>query len=181
MAIGEITDTIENFKTKLGAGARSNYFRVSLSFPKGVDTGLETPEEDFSILCTAAVLPGTKPVETEDLNFFGETMKIDNGKGPSEPVTFTFKNTEDMKLRKAFEKWKNLIQAKKTGVRGAPEEYKVNNIYIAQLDRFKKPTYQVKLVGFFPTETAQLDLTNEEKAVSGTEITCAYDYWEEVE
>lgn len=181
MPIGEITDTVETFKNKLGAGARGNYYRVELSFPAGLQSILDSPEEDFSILCTAATLPSAKAITTEEQNFFGEVFKIDTGRGGVEDLTFTFKNTENLGLRDLFEKWRDLVQQKKTGIKGAPEEYKVNNVYIAQLDRLKKPVYQIKVVGLFPLSLEDLTFGPDEKGTTSTSVTCSVDDWEKVE
>jgi len=180
MPIGEITDTVDTFKNKVGAGGRGNLYRVEISFPPGLQSILDTPEEDFSILCTAATLPSGKVIETEEINYFGEVFKIDTGRGGVDDITLEFKNTENLGLRDLFEKWRDLVQQKRTGIKGAPEEYKVNNVYIAQLNRLKVPTYQIKVVGFFPVSVEDLSFSPDEKGTTSTSIACSIDDWEKV-
>lgn len=181
MPIKTVTDTIETYKEKLGAGHRGDRFRVQLQFPANLDTTLlDDASNDFSILCLTAQVPGNKVIETETLNYYGETMKIDSGKGEPEEGTFSFKNTEDMALHQIFKKWPDLIQEKKTGIRSSPEDYKVDNVYIAVLDKEKEPIYQVKLIGFFVTQVATVEVSQEEKTITATEITFSYDRYEDV-
>ena len=93
-----------NFRNALqGGGARPNLFQVELTtLPSFVDAG-DWDSGLFQFTCKAAALPASN-IAAIEVPVRGKTLKIP-GDRTFDPWTVTIINTQDFKLRKAFEKW----------------------------------------------------------------------------
>lgn len=110
------TRNISQFKSKLiGGGARANLFEVSVTFPGGVNLGIQNDgtgsfdAENFRFMCKAAALPASS-VSSIDIPFRGRSLKV-AGDRSFEGWTVTVINDENFGHRRAFEAWmQNIAQ-----------------------------------------------------------------------
>ena len=73
--------SIDEFKTRIGYGARSNLFEVSVTFPFGGDANL------FTFLCKSATLPATRTIQPIQIDYQGDQIQIAGDKnGTPDPV-----------------------------------------------------------------------------------------------
>lgn len=165
---------IDNFKAKLiGGGARPNLFKVVCNFPgyAGGDTELG------SFLIKAAALPASV-VSSIEVPYRGRKLKI-AGDRTFEPWTITVINDTDFKLRNAFERWMNGLNAHKnnTGLVN-PSDYQTD-ITVQQLDKEQNVIKSYTLRGAFPSNVSQIDLnfeTNDQ--IEEFTVELQYQYWE---
>lgn len=96
-----MANKINDLKTKLGAGARPNKYRVIINAPEGITLGdNETPD----LLCKAANFPGMTIGQIEVWNQ-GRKLVLPGDTSFDNTWTVTFYQTEDHSLRKAFLEW----------------------------------------------------------------------------
>ena len=103
---------IDNFKANIaGRGSysftRSNLFEINIELPGKVGASKDV-KESFEFLARAAAVPSYTQ-GTVEVPFRGRTLKI-AGDRTYEPFTVTIMNTQDQKLRNAFERWAQLLQ-----------------------------------------------------------------------
>ena len=124
---------IDDFKAQLiGGGARSNQFRVTITPPAGIATGLDVRRASF--LCRASSLPAfTLPAIP--IPFRGRNIYVAGDRTFDDPWTTTFLNDTDFALRTSLELWSNGINdlAEATGVTTA-NDYQTD-LTVSQLDR----------------------------------------------
>tara|TARA_B100000003_G_scaffold182405_1_gene174863 strand:- start:1331 stop:1894 length:564 start_codon:yes stop_codon:yes gene_type:complete len=101
MAIGLL-----EFQKKIKAGVRPNQFQVKHNFPAGVGS---VEKDDVAIFCKSTSLPATN-VGTVELPFRGRVIKVP-GDRTYETWTATFYVDDAFKLRGAYEKWIELVNA----------------------------------------------------------------------
>jgi hypothetical protein len=171
------TRNISQFKSKLiGGGARPNLFEVSVTFPTGVDLGIQGDgtgtfdSENFRFLCKAAALPGSN-VAPIDVPFRGRILKV-AGDRTFDVWTVTVINDENFSHRRAFEAWmQNVAQYGDHSGLTNPNDY-MGNATVYQLGRSKSNTQgtgttgesanilaQYKFVDIFPTNVSNIDLS----------------------
>ena len=171
------TRNISEFKSKLiGGGARANLFEVSVTFPTGVDLGIQGDgtgqfdAENFRFLCKAAALPASN-VASIDVPFRGRTLKV-AGDRTFDVWTVTVINDENFSHRRAFEAWmQNVAQYNDHSGLTNPNDY-MGNAQVFQLGRSKSNTQgtgttgedanilaQYKFVDIFPTNVSNIDLS----------------------
>ena len=108
MALTAKQTTIDDYKSKLGYGARSNLFLVELTLP----AFLVNPvlEEEVRIMAEKFTMPPARSINEIAVPIAGETFKLAGDKSAEIDVTLSFKNTEDYRLRNMFELWIDTIQ-----------------------------------------------------------------------
>ena len=124
---------IDDFKAQLiGGGARANQFRVTITPPSGIATGLDVRRASF--LCRASSLPAfTLPAIP--IPFRGRNIYVAGDRTFDDPWTTTFLNDTDFGLRNSLELWSNGINdlAEATGVTAAADYQ--TDLTVQQLDR----------------------------------------------
>ena len=124
---------IDDFKAQLiGGGARANQFRVTITPPSGIATGLDVRRASF--LCRASSLPAfTLP--SIPIPFRGRNIYVAGDRTFDDPWTTTFLNDTDFGLRNSLELWSNGINdlAEATGVTAAADYQ--TDLTVQQLDR----------------------------------------------
>ena len=124
---------IDDFKAQLiGGGARSNQFRVTITPPSGIATGLDVRRASF--LCRASNLPAfTLPAIA--VPFRGRNIYVAGDRTFEEEWSTTFLNDTDFALRTSLELWSNGINdlAEATGVVAAADYQ--TDLTVDQLDR----------------------------------------------
>ena len=124
---------IDDFKAQLiGGGARANQFKVTITPPAGIATGLDVRRASF--LCKASTLPAFSLPEIA-IPFRGRNIYVAGDRTFDEAWTTTFLNDTDFALRTSLELWQNGINdlAEGTGVVAAADYQ--TDLTVAQMDR----------------------------------------------
>lgn len=171
--------SLSQFKSKLiGGGARSNLFEVDITFPAGVNLGVQGDgtgqfdKENFRFLCKAAALPASN-VASIPVPFRGRTLKV-SGDRTFDPWTVTVINDENFSHRRAFEAWlQNLGQYGDHSGLSNPSDY-MGQAIVYQLGRSPSNTQgnnttgedarilaQYRFIDIFPTALSPIDLSYE--------------------
>ena len=105
--------SIDDFKSNLiGGGARANQYRVILTTPPAITTGLDINRTSFLVKATS--LPGQTISEIE-VQFRGRQLYV-AGDRTVETWTTTFINDTDFMVRNAMERWMSGINDLETGL-----------------------------------------------------------------
>ncbi len=167
---------IDDFKANLaGGGARPNQFRVTITPPSGIATGLDVRNASF--LCKASNLPGQTLGEIT-VPFRGRNIYV-AGDREFETWTATFMNDTDFNIRNAIERWMNGINdlANNTGVI-ASGEYQ-SDLTIEQLDRDDTTLKTYIFRNAYPLTLAQIEVSYETtNAIEEFEVTWRYQHFE---
>lgn len=170
---------ITDFKSKLtGGGARSNLFEVVLSFPTSAPTDGNVLDKSRFLIKTAALPAST--IGPVNVPFRGRILKI-AGDRTFESWTVTVINDTDFSIRSALENWINSINrvSDATGTTD-PALYQAD-AFVYQLDRDGSTLRAYHMYDIFPTNIAQIALSNETTDAI-EEFTCEFQvqWWEAV-
>ena len=178
--MANIPNQIDDYKKRLGLGARANLFSVDLTFPAlvGADQDLEN---DFKIMCIQAGWPALRPVTPIPVSYQGEFFKLPGDKADFADVTFMFNNSEDYRLRNIFDTWVQLVNQDRAGVRNNPEDL-VTSIFISQLDHARNEIKKVELIGAWPNSAAAENAFDRsaDGTISQTSVIISYDWARDV-
>ena len=168
---------IDDFKANLlGGGARANQFRVTITPPAGIATGLDVRRASF--LVTASNLPAQTLGEIT-VPFRGRQIYIAGDRTFDETWSTTFLNDTDFMIRNAMELWMNGINdlADGTGT-SALADYQTD-LQVEQLDRDDTILKTYIFRSAWPTTVAQIDLSSETAdAIESFEVTWRYQHFE---
>ena len=168
---------IDDFKANLiGGGARANQFRVTVTPPPGIATGLDVRRTSF--LVRASNLPGQTLTEIA-IPFRGRSIYIAGDREFADPWTTTFINDTDFMIRNAMERWSNGINdlAAGTGVI-APSDYQTD-LTVEHLDRDDTILKSYIFRSAWPTSVGSIDLTNDDAdEIEKFEVTWRYQHFE---
>ena len=170
---------IADFKSKLsGGGARANLFEVVLSFPDSAPTDSNVLDKSRFLIKTAALPAST--IGPVNVPWRGRILKI-AGDRTFESWTVTVINDTDFAIRSALENWINSINrvSDATGVTD-PALYQAD-AFVYQLDRTGETLRSYHMYDIFPTNIAQIALSNESTDVI-EEFTCEFQvqWWEAI-
>ena len=173
---------ITEFKSRLsGGGARSNQFKVMLTFPGFALTDLgggDAMTSDLSFLCTASTLPGQTLTATT-VKFRGRELKLSGDARTFTDWSFDVLNDTSFKIYKAFESWMNGMNnmSNNTGFVDPDVYQSVGHIH--QLDREGEPIHSFKFIGCFPIKLGDIpvDYDSDNKIESFT-VDLAYQWFE---
>jgi len=168
---------IDDFKANLiGGGARANQYRVTITPPPGIATGLDVRRASF--LVTASNLPAQTLAEIA-IPFRGRNIYIAGDREFGESWTTTFYNDTDFMIRNAMERWSNGINdlANNTGVI-APADYQ-SDLTVEQLDRDDTILKSYIFKSAWPTTISSIELTNAAAAdIETFSVTWRYQHFE---
>jgi hypothetical protein len=169
---------INTFKASIiGGGARANQFRVTITAPTGISTGLDNKR--MSYMCKAASLPSTSITEIT-VPFRGRNIYLAGDRTAPEPWETTFYNDTDFMIKTAIEKWSNGINHFVT-TKGTvhPRDYEVD-LTVDQLDRDDTVLKTYIFRDAWPTTTgAAIELTTDEAtAIEEFSVTWRYQHFE---
>ena len=171
------TRGISQFKSKLiGGGARPNLFEVDVTFPTGVNLGVQGDgdgqfdKENFRFLCKSAALPASTVAEIP-VPFRGRILKV-AGDRTFDVWTVTVINDENFSHRRAFEAWmQNVAQYGDHSGLTNPADY-MGNAIVYQLGRSPSNQQgnnttgenanilaQYRFIDIFPTSVSAIDLS----------------------
>jgi len=168
---------IDDFKANLiGGGSRANQYRVTITPPPGIATGLDVRRTSF--LVTASQLPASTLGEIP-VPFRGRNIYVSGDRPAPETWTTTFMNDTDFMIRNAMERWSNGINdfANNTGV-VAPSDYQTD-LTVEQLDRDETVLKSYIFRSAYPLTIGAIELTNAEATEIETfEVTWRYQHFE---
>ena len=152
---------IADFKsTLIGGGARPNQFRVQLTFPSYVTTGIVAGQQ-AQFLCKAAQLPASS-MENIGIHYRGRPVNF-AGERTFQPWTITCYNDTTFNIRNALEQWQAGIQNySATNGRTNPRDYQVD-LTVHQLDRNGADIKVYKFVDAYPLVIGAVGLDFEQQ------------------
>ena len=169
---------IDNFKAQiLGGGARANQFKVTITAPTGISTGLDVANASF--LCKATSLP-SRAITPIELKFRGRTIFMAGDAAVQEDWSTTFHNDTSFAIKNAIERWSNGINdfALNTGV-VSPSDYQTD-LTVEQLDRDDTVLKTYILRNAWPSSSgAAIPLSHDtENAIEEFEVVWKYQHFE---
>ena len=168
---------IDDFKAQLiGGGARANQFRVTITPPSGIATGLDVRRASF--LCRASSLPAFTLPEIA-IPFRGRNIYVAGDRTFDDPWTTTFLNDTDFALRTSLELWSNGINdlAEGTGVIAAADYQ--TDLTVEQLDRDDSILKSYIFKSAYPLTIGTIDLASDSVNTLETfECTWRYQHFE---
>ena len=109
-----MTNRISEIKNTIGAGARSNKFRVYFSFPDVIDISTTGITREANVLCFSSSLPERTVGQIEVWNL-GRKLIIPGDTTFQNNWDCQFYNTEEHNLRRAFLAWQKACDHAETG------------------------------------------------------------------
>jgi len=148
--------SIDEFKSNLiGGGARANQYRVIITTPPAITTGLDINRASFLVKATS--LPG-QTIGEISVPFRGRNLYL-AGDREFEAWTTTIINDTDFMIRNAMERWLNGINDldANTGLTNVSDY--TADITVEQLDRDDNILKAYTLKNCWPTGVTQIDLS----------------------
>jgi hypothetical protein len=177
---------IDDFKTALAqGGARSNLFRATIFWPnadvRGEADQVIGGDALHSFMIKAAALPGST-INSIPVPFRGRTLKV-SGDRDFADWNITVINDNNFSVRNAFERWHDAINGNASNVSGrgfnaADFNSYVSTIEIEQLGRNGQAIKRYRLLGAWPTEVAQIDVSFDLGEIEEFGVTFAYQWFE---
>ena len=156
--------------------ARSNRFEILVVPP--AEAFEDTQEiRDLNILCDTTSLPG-RQMQTFETNYTRQQVKVAQS-FINEDVSFTFNLTNDMFIKRVFDKWTNMIIDRNTFKKNYDSAYK-RDIGIFQNDINNKRIYGVKLINAFPISVQGLELNSSDGEIQKLTVEFTYEDFEEL-
>jgi hypothetical protein len=167
--------SIDEFKAFLdGGGARANQFRVTLTTPTGIATGL--PAETASFLIKTASLPG-QTITDIPVNYRGRILYL-AGDRTFEPWTTTVLNDVGFEVRNGIERWLSGINDLETSVGVTNVLQYTADLLVEQLDREENTLKSYTLKGCWPTAINAIELNMDTVSdIETFDITWRYTYF----
>ena len=167
--------SIDEFKAFLdGGGARANQFRVTLTTPTGIATGLPTTKASF--LIKTASLPG-QTITDIPVNYRGRILYL-AGDRTFEPWTTTVLNDAEFDLRNGIERWMSGINDLETSIGQTDVSRYTADLLVEQLDREENTLKSYTLKGCWPTAINAIELNMDTVSdIETFDITWRYTYF----
>jgi len=167
--------SIDEFKAFLdGGGARANQFRVTLTTPTGIATGLPTTKASF--LIKTASLPG-QTITDIPVNYRGRILYL-AGDRTFEPWTTTVLNDAEFDLRNGIERWMSGINDLETSIGQTDVSRYTADLLVEQLDREENTLKSYTLRGCWPTAINAIELNMDTVSdIETFDITWRYTYF----
>lgn len=169
-----VSINVNEFKSKLrGGGAHPGLFRVRMPFP--AFAGGKSDNEKLTFLCKAASLPAST-VGVVEVPYMGRKIKVPGDRTFAE-WTITIINDTDFALNNAFEKWLAGVN-KHTENTGLNWNDLIVDAEIDQLGRQGQVLKTYKMVGAFPTEKSQIDVSwDTTDTIEEFTVSLQYQWW----
>ena len=174
---------VDQLKTVLKGGVRTNLFKVNFAIPAGVDTfGLDS--NIIGVLTKAAQIPQAT-LGSIEVPFRGTRYKMP-GDRTFEPWTMTVLNDPEMRIRSMFESWSNAFKGFVSNVASADPSEFYSSVDIFQLNQSGNPIPSAggeansawTLKGCWPSDISAIDLSyDDENTLSQFTVTWQYQYW----
>lgn len=157
------------------SGANDNVNGVAKAALSGQPQSQQKAIGDLGFMCTAMSFP-SRSFQTVDSRHIGTPFRLPYSTEYSD-VQFTFNLSSDLRERKYFETWQQMIVNVHMNSMNFYKEY-VMPVHLMQLDREGNVTYQVTLVEAYPIAIEEINnsfASNDE--VSQCTVTMAYRHW----
>lgn len=169
---------IDSFKSSLiGGGARSNQFRVALTFPQiinGVSTAIPIAAAQF--LCQGSSIPGSD-IEKIDAWYRGRKVPLP-AERTFEPWKITILNDTNFAFHTAFNQWGNALNNVKNNTGITNPASQTSDLFITALDRNGSDLMTYKMVGAWPSKISELEYDFKNGEVQTFSVTFEYLYWQ---
>lgn len=163
---------IQQLKSTLGAGARSNKFKIIVPSPVGIDM------QTITTLVKSTSLP-TKSFMDIETYIHGKKINIAGDITFQDTWTCSFLDTEDHSLRTGFDNWMKYIDTfQNVRSAGSPMDY-MTDIIIQQLstiDNTPTKTYTLKYA--YPKELGSVSFDQSNPELISFDVTFKFSYWE---
>lgn len=177
---------INDFISKFDGGAKPNLFRVTI-YPSGIipvpsltNPNLMSNDKNKGALvfmAKGAQLPESTVGEIL-VPFLGRQIKVPGDRTYAD-WSVTIMNTEEMELRKEFERWNQAINGHLSNIAtgNVYEWTRFSAAKIEQLKRNGRVAHTYDIYGIFPREISPIDMAfDQNDAVSEFTVTFAYTY-----
>jgi len=165
---------ISDFKSQLRqGGARSNQFRVNVTFP--TFAGAPGVDRTLSFLANATTLPAVT-VENQTVQYRGRNVNF-AGERSFAAWTITVLNDGAFLVRNAFERWSHAIAEFDTtkGILN-PIDYQTQ-LNVEQLDRNGKQIKTYVFYDAYPTSIGNIPLSYATSAIETFDVEFQYNYY----
>jgi len=169
-------DKLKSLVSRRDGFARTNRFGI-LMVPPPEAFGDTDEIRDLNILCDATSLPG-RQMQTFETNYTRQQVKVVQS-FINEDVSFTFNLTNDMFIKRLFDRWTNMIIDRSTFKKSYDSKYK-RDIAIYQNDINNEKVYGVKLINAFPVSVQALELNSSEGEIQKLTVEFTYEDFEEL-
>lgn len=167
---------ISQFKSQMiQGGARSNQFRVEITFPAFVPNG-SLAGQKLQFLAKSSTLPQSS-ISDVAVMYRGRPVHF-AGEREFQPWNIEVYNDNDFVIRNAFEAWIDSIQnAENTNGLQSPGLYQID-MSVIQLDRADREVKRYKFVDAFPMEVGSIALDWENNnQIEVFPVTFQYNYF----
>lgn len=152
-----MTNRITKLKNALGIGARSNRFRVYITFPQGLDLSSTGLSETCDILCSKCDGFPEFGADSTEVHTQGRKLFIPKQGDNGGDWTATFYNSETHDLKRAFIAWAKAVDHPISNTTtGSPSDVSVT-LKVAQLDSAENETVVGCFYEAFVTKVAGQD------------------------
>jgi len=127
------------------------------------------------MMCTTALMPG-RQLQLSEHKHTNYPIKIPTSQQYA-PVAFGFTLSENLKERRFFELWQDVVVNVRDGTMNFYNEY-VSTVQIYQLNKQNRETYAIELREAYPTALSDISYTyaaNNE--LLNMSVTLSYKYW----
>ena len=169
-------DTLKGLVTRRSGLARSNRFEILVVPPREAFDDLQEVR-DLNILCDSCSLPG-RQMQTFETNYTRQQVKVAQS-FINEDVSFTFNLTNDMFIKRMFDKWTNMIIDRNTFKKNYDSAYK-RDVGIFQNNVKNQRVYGVKLINAFPVSVQAVELNSTEGEIQKMTVEFTYEDFEEL-
>ncbi len=183
--------TIEDAITRLSGVASSARYWVAFNLPQGISQGsldgvsdnvlraapqqFETQLGDIGMMCSQMSFP-SRSFLTTDHRHIGTPYRIPYTAQYTD-VNFTFYLSSDLRERKYFEIWQQMIVNVGMNSLNYYDDY-VMPVYLMQVDKEGNITYQINLIEAYPISIGEIQYGFAMKdKVATCSITMAYRHW----
>lgn len=170
--------TIRKFTDKVGRDgfAMQSKFRVDFVLPPILMTENNAATiEDLSLYCQMTTLPKVM-LNTENIKTYGPARQYAYGRSGGETIPMLFYVDRNMKIKRFFDLWMEKIHSLKNFHLSYYDEY-TTEIKITQLDNQGNDVYSVVLVGAFPKDMNDLQLSADTTKPHSLDMNIAFWYW----
>lgn len=200
--MADYTSKIDDFVTRILADdhiANPNRYWVEFTFPRmsrdflrndntsqalfdagpgGVNSRFNNSGQ-LAMMCTTATMPG-RQLNLSEHKHENYAIRIPTSQA-YDPVSFGFTLSQNLKERRFFELWQDVVVNNEDGTMNFYDEY-TSSIRIFQLDAQNQPTYAIEMRECYPTTLSDVGYTyaanNETLNMS---VTFAYKFWRNVD
>jgi len=169
-------DKLKGLVSRRRGFARTNRFEILVVPPAQAFDDLQEVR-DLNILCDACSLPG-RQMQTFETNYTRQQVKVVQS-FINEDVSFTFNLTNDMFIKRLFDRWTNMIIDRTTFKKNYDSKYK-RDIAIYQNDINNEKVYGIKLINAFPVSVQALELNSSEGEIQKLTVEFTYEDFEEL-